>query len=490
MNPTTRRALRTLAWVIFLLGAPLLLAYAWGYRVPAPGPRESLVPQAPSVGAMVIRTVPRGARVLLDGRVVDERTPAGISSIPHGAHLIRIEKPGYRAYEKRLEVRGGQVTDLLHVRLIPDVLEEEVVRRDVSGVWVSPDERWVVLREGSELALLPRRALSTLSPETPIRDVGGFRVRLPRHRPGELAFFWEPSGNAAAVGVHRKEDAEDPASPSDSLALIDLTNGRLRSLPARTTLVGWASSGPERVVLLNDAGVLLGLPPQAAKPEELASGILTAAIHPRGVLVQRATAESGEISFGLLRNGGDFQPLPPAFPEPARAFQVSSTGTLAGVSKDGTVFFLSEEDQTWRTVAENVRHFAWSPDGNKLLYQESVFDVSVVNVSEDRSVLEKLKPEFLLRLSLPLRNLQWFPDSQHLLYFDQDILRLLDIDPRGGHRTEDLVSVDRGDALATVLENGALMLVTARREPSAQPTISGRAADVLLRLLLRTADDR
>ncbi|MDP3685684.1 MAG: PEGA domain-containing protein [bacterium] len=490
MNPTTRRAFRTLAWVIFLFGAPTLLAYAWGYRAPSLGPRESLVPQGPSVGALVIRTTPRGARALLDGRVVDERTPAGISGIPHGMHLVRIEKPGYRTYEKRVEVRGGQVTDLLHVRLIPDVLEEEIVRQGVSGVWVSPDERWVVLREGSTLDILPRRALPALSPESSIRDIGGFEALLPRHRPGELVFFWGPNGNAVAVGLHRVDDVESPASLPDSLALIDLTNGRLRAMPPRTALVGWNLNGPERVLLLNGEGVLLGLSAQATKPEEIATGILAAAIHPRGVLVQRATAESGEAPFGLLRNGGEFQPFPPAFPEPASAFQVSPEGTIAGLSKDRTLFLRSTEDQTWRAVAEGVRHFAWSPDGNKLLYQESVFDVSVVNVSEDRSVLQKLKPEFLLRLSLPLRNLQWFSDSQQLLYFDQDILRLLDIDPRGGHRTEDLASVDRGDALATVLEDGAIMLVTARREPSTQPTVSGRTSDVLLRLFLRTADDR
>ncbi|TSC73171.1 MAG: hypothetical protein G01um101438_194 [Parcubacteria group bacterium Gr01-1014_38] len=473
-----------MAWVIFLVGSPLLLAYAWGYRVSLSHPRASLVPAGPTVGAMVIRSIPRGARVLLDGRVVDERTPAGISRIPVGVHLVRIEKQGYRPYEKRLEVFGGQVADLLHVRLIPQTIEEEIVRTGVSGVWISPDERWVILREEPLLTILPRRVLTTLSPERTVREADGLQVRLPRHRTGEIAFFWAPSGESVAVGLHRAEETEQMTFFPDSLALIDLADGRLRPMPPRTKLVGWSPVGPERVLLLTAEGDLLGLPAQATTPEKLASGILAAAIHPRGILVQRATQGASEPPFGFVRDGGEFQPFTPPFPEPAGALQVSPEGTLAGVSKDGTLFLFTAEDQAWRAVAQGVRRFAWSPDGQKLLIQESAFDVSVLNVSEDRSVLKRLQPEFLLRMSLPLRNLQWFPDSQHLLYFDQDILRLLDIDPRGGHRTEDLISVDRGGALAVVFEGGALVTVTARR------SVSDRSADVLLRLFLRTPDDR
>lgn len=433
---------------------------------------------------MVIRSTPSGARVLLDGRVVDERTPSGLSAIAAGPHLVRIEKAGYRPYEKRLEVSGGRVTDLLHVRLLPTTPEEEWARSGVSGVWSSPDGRWVILREGSSLMILPRRALLTLVPERSIPDAGGFQVRIPQHRPGDFVLFWAPSGSSVAVGVKRADDAE---RLPDSLALIHLADEQLRPLPPRTNIVGWHPAGPERLLLLN-ADVLLELPSNTTTPGEVARGILAAAIHPRGVLVQRATEEPGEAPFGFVRPGGEFQPFTPAFPEPLDTLQTSSAGILAGLSRNGALFLFLTEEETWRKVADGVQRFAWAPDGKKLWYQESPFDVFVMNVAEDRSVLEKLQPTFLLRLSLPLGNLQWFPDSQHLLYFDQDILRLLDIDPRGGHRMEDLLSVDRGSALAVVLDEGALVAVTARRPSGASP--ASKPSDVLLRLYLRTPDDR
>lgn len=482
MNPRTRRALHAAAWVVFLAGSPLLLAYAWGYRLSLSQPPDSFVPGSPTIGALVVRTVPRGAQVLLDGRVVDERTPAGVNGVLAGMHHVRIVKSGYRLYEKTLDVIGGRVTDLLHIRLIPETLDEEIVRGGVSGVWISPDGQWVAFLEGSALSILPRRALNTMTPEQTLRDVEGFQVRLPVHRAGELFMQWSSSGDAAAIGVIRGDDS-GIALP-ESLALLDLRRHSIRPLPARTRLIGWSRTGEERLTLLTTEGVLQSLSRENPKPEERAVDIRTAVIHPRGVLIQRVPEQEGELPFGVLRAQGEFQAFLPPFPEPARVVKVAVDGALAGISLDATLFVLATEEQSWRAVAENVRSLEWSPDGTKLFFQQSQFDVSVLNVSEDRSILTKFQPQFLHRMSLPLRNLQWFPDSQHLLTFDQDILRFVEIDPRGERRTEHLVSVDRGDAFATATDHGDRVYVTARRP------INGRMSDVLLRLYLRTTNDR
>ncbi len=459
-----------------------MLAYAWGYRLSVSQPPESLVPGGPTVGALVVRTTPRGAQVTLDGRVVDERSPAGVNGIQAGQHAVRIARSGYRTYEKLLDVVGGRVTDLLHVRLIPETVDEESVRSGVSGIWISPNERWVALREGSALTVLPRKALSALAPEQSVRDVGGFQVRLPAVRGGELLFHWSASGDAAAIGVLRAED-EESALP-ESLVLVDLVAHSVRPLPSRTRVVGWNLTGKERLTLLTRDGALHSLSREEPKPVEHARDVRTAVMHPRGILVQRVPEHEGELPFGILRTTGEFQAFLPAFPEPARIIRVAADGTLAGIALDGTLFVLGTDEQSWRAVAENVRSFAWSPDGTKLFFQQSLFDVSVLNVSEDRSPLTLFQPQFLLRLSLPLRNLQWFPDSQHLLTFDQDILRFLDIDPRGESHAEGLVSVDRGDALAAATDDGDVVYVTAQRP------VNGRMTDVLIRLYLRVASDR
>lgn len=482
MNPRTRRALHAAAWVVFLTGAPLLLAYAWGYRLSISQPPESFVPGSPTVGALVVRTTPRGAQVQMDGRVVDERTPAGVNGVAAGPHRIRIAKSGYRNYEKILDVIGGRVTDLLHIRLIPETVDEEIVLSGVSGVWISPDGQWVAVREGSALSMFPRRALNTMTPEQLLRDIEGFQVRLPAHRAGEVTMQWSSTGDAAAIGVIR--ETENGAALPESLAMVDLLEHSIRPLPARTRLVGWSLTGAERLTLLTNDGVLQSLSREEPKPEQRAIDVRTAVMHPRGVLVQRVPESEGELPFGILRANGEFQAFLPPYPEPARIVKVAADGALAGISLDGTLFVLGTEEQSWRAVSENVRTMEWSPDGTKLFFQQSSFDVSVLNVSEDRSVLTKFQPQFLHRMSLPLRNLQWFPDSQHVLTFDQDILRFVEIDPRGERRTEHLVSVDRGDATVTATDNGDLLYVTARRP------IDGRMTDVLLRLYLKTVADR
>ena len=53
-----------------------------------------------------MQSVPAGARLFIDGQAYGT-TPASIPGVPHGAHTIRIEAPGYRTWEARVVVTAG-----------------------------------------------------------------------------------------------------------------------------------------------------------------------------------------------------------------------------------------------------------------------------------------------------------------------------------------------------------------------------------------------
>lgn len=474
MDLRARRRLRWAAWLAFVVLVPVVLAYARGYRgAPFVLGRPSL-----AVGALVVRTVPRGASVAIDGRIVDERTPAGIGGVPAGAHAIRVEKPGYRPYEKRVTVEGGRVADLLHLRLVPAAITPDVVRAGVTGVWRSPDGQWTLLREGTPFRLLRTRDLDDLA-GTGAPPSGGLGrlLRLPA-RPGEdLVVLWAPDSEAFAIGVRR------PRTSPGSVAVVEAATGRVEPLPSRSALVGWAATGKQRVVLLQPDGRLVGRAvgrEAAGAPVALAEGVGVAAIHPRGVLVQR-NSPADALTLELVSERGVVQGIRPPLGSAADALAVSASGNVAALlTGGGGIAVLPRGESAWERHGERVQDTQWSPDGDKLLYQESDFDLWVLNVSEDRSSLPRGRPHLLLRLSDPLRNPQWFPDSQHVLFQVHDILRLAEIDPRPPPRTEDLVSSNRGGTTVAVDPNTDALWLTARREDQ----------DVLLRVFLRTPEDR
>lgn len=480
MELAVRRRLRVFAWVTFLLAAPLLLAYARGYRVPLAPWSQWLTPQRPAVGAFVVRTVPRGATLLVDGKVVDKSTPTGLGSVPAGVHVIRIEKPGYRPWEKRIESLGGKVQYLLFTRLLPETPEEEVVRENVRDVSISPDERWLLVTDPQGLRQLPLRAGSSTAEVL---------HRLPKLAEKPLSFSWAPDGSSVALEV------TNDSSTREFLGVLHLESGKLIAPPSSAQFVGWETRRRATVLFLDAAGRLWEQTAQG-RPLQLADGVAAAASHPRGVLVSLARPDedrqspndvlepqrkADETPLFLFTEQNRPERLPIALPEAPRAFAVSPTGAIAALGgRTGTLFLLKPGDGQWRKISNSRLGFAWSPDGDKLLYQESPFDAWALNVSEERSVLSRESPELLIRLSTPLEGLHWFPDSQHVLFFDQDILKFAEIDPRDGHRIETLLSTNRGATRALVAERGDTLYVVARREER----------DVLVRLFLRTPDDR
>jgi hypothetical protein len=74
-----------------------------------PEPRRPSVSRSSFSGTIYVDSLPRGARVLIDGRPVGT-TPASIPEIPIGSHVIRLELADHRAWTTSTRVAAGQET--------------------------------------------------------------------------------------------------------------------------------------------------------------------------------------------------------------------------------------------------------------------------------------------------------------------------------------------------------------------------------------------
>lgn len=88
------------------------------------------------VGDLRMNLTPQGASVMVDGEPVLP-TAAGVVAALAGTRAVRVEHPGYDAWEQELEISAGG-EDLLEISLIPNA-RTVVVRTDVEGVTVRID---------------------------------------------------------------------------------------------------------------------------------------------------------------------------------------------------------------------------------------------------------------------------------------------------------------------------------------------------------------
>lgn len=75
----------------------------------------------PLEGAVLVISSPAGAEVLLDGKSVGTATePLRVEDVPPGTHAVRVQKDGYRPWEKEdLRVRSGETATVL-AALLPE----------------------------------------------------------------------------------------------------------------------------------------------------------------------------------------------------------------------------------------------------------------------------------------------------------------------------------------------------------------------------------
>lgn len=139
MRPGSRRAFFILAVLIFVILAPLLILAASGYRYDFSG--SGLV----QTGALVIKTVPPGAKVFINRQEQKGKTPFKIEGLLPERYQIAVESEGFQAWEKELEVQESRVTSVDGIFLIPKQLTLVPVGPDrIHSFALSPDKNHIV----------------------------------------------------------------------------------------------------------------------------------------------------------------------------------------------------------------------------------------------------------------------------------------------------------------------------------------------------------
>lgn len=187
MNKTKRAILRWSFIGSFLLITPIVVLMTAGYRF---NPGKIRLERT---GVVIVDSEPRGATVSLNGRQVKPSTPTKAVRVFPGSYRLRLEKDGFRPWEKDITIESGQTTFVNDPTLFSASLPEFERAWPVNDVAFSPDGRFVAgVIEGSGFQ------------EAHILDLKTGREWTPWRAPAEQRFFhlsWSDDGRRLLIKI-------------------------------------------------------------------------------------------------------------------------------------------------------------------------------------------------------------------------------------------------------------------------------------------------
>ncbi len=147
MTPRQRNFFFFFFFFLFLIVSPSLILFSLGYRIDF---KRKKIAQT---GGIFVKAVPKEVEVFVDGKFVAKTDPLFgsvlIENLLPGKHKVKVEKEGFFPWEKELEVKEKQVTEIKNLVLFPKNLKFWPLFQNIKSFWLSPDGKKLILKEGT-----------------------------------------------------------------------------------------------------------------------------------------------------------------------------------------------------------------------------------------------------------------------------------------------------------------------------------------------------
>ncbi len=465
MTRRMRLVANILAWAAFITIAPFLISYSMGHKI------TPSLPNPVPVGAFLVRSFPSEATLYINDQQINNKTPTSVNNLLAGNYRVTLKKNAYRTWQKTLPIVGTKITDIRNVRLIPETIEEDILRGNVLDFFVSPKRQWLAVVEqtarGKQVRVVSLKNFS--EPGTVIKTAFGKKEKA------EL--IWSPDENQIVLSLQLENGNKN--------FLVQRATGKVEKIgDEKTKVIGWVSTLTEqRIIEMKGTQIFIAPSTETTKPEVI-SEVATLAASNQDEFIILENPKIGDAIIKIYSSSGKNQDalyLPEMNGDQVGKITLSSAGDIAIETRDQHKLFIWDKtERAWHFISDSVFNSRFSPEGNKVLWQESEFDVWAMNLHEKRTILTPYTPELVARLSNTIRNPIWYAGSNHVIFFEKDVIKIAEVDHRDGHRIENLISTNRGDGRTEIIEDGNIILATVQR----------KEGFVLSRFFMLTALDR
>jgi len=130
--------------IIYLVICPIVILYSFGY-IYVPTPEEGIV----KTGLIHLESLPPGAEVRLDQKLMPDHTPCTLSELVPGRYSVTVSLENYRHWFRQVTVEPGKAAVFDRILLIPERLRRSVLREQSFETIINiPGTRFLLLKAG------------------------------------------------------------------------------------------------------------------------------------------------------------------------------------------------------------------------------------------------------------------------------------------------------------------------------------------------------
>ncbi|MEI7480670.1 MAG: PEGA domain-containing protein, partial [bacterium] len=178
-----RRITYSLFIILFLIVTPLIIFYTQGYRFNF---KNQHIQQT---GILVISSNPKKADITLNDKYTEKNTPTRLENLMPGNYNIKLSKPGYYSWEKKLPIYENYTSFAENILLWKQTTSSPLTNIASSGqIAISPNKQdaYFIDNKGSlnflDTASASYQAIASLGIGTIIEsydwNIGGYKTLL------------------------------------------------------------------------------------------------------------------------------------------------------------------------------------------------------------------------------------------------------------------------------------------------------------------------
>lgn len=262
-------------------------------------------------GLVYVDSAPDNADVFVNGDLHKDRTNTRMA-LPAGGYNIKLQKKGYRNWERGIELEGGSVERLTYPLLVPSELERSELKTFEAKPGFaaqSPDRRWAIISVGNSLTNFIEYDFNSLTNERPAERKISFAASLFRVAPGAHSLElveWSNDNKHLLIrhnfGGGHEFIVLNRDKPETSFNINQLTG----QSPAQLTLID--KKFDQWHLYHQQGGVLQSASVKAPAPQAIAANVSSYKSHGEDVLLyaqnidpklQRVILRQGQKSYNL-----------------------------------------------------------------------------------------------------------------------------------------------------------------------------------------------
>lgn len=440
---------------LFFVTASLVLFYAFGYRYSFE--RGIFVYS----GSITLQTTPEDVVIRIDGDIVPKQrigllnNSIHIAGLTPGEYYLEVSAPGYKTWTKRALVSSGISTEFWNIVLPREAAAFESIP-DTSGVIdLAPEPT------GSRLAFPIEKegetSLVIFDRETGARRQVFASTELSFRGESVRSISWSPSRNRLLLPLSLNSGAPHPM-------VVDIRTGETILLSdtlanKEVTEARWDGTDSDAVLLLAETTLYRLTLEGSRVPTVLATqvqaydvsgGYIYLAKGPALSVYRMRASSRLETETPVVTNWPD-TPVSPL------SLVVYDDDRLALLERAGSrrLFVYNKgtkKDPHFQKLGDQVSDIAFSNDGKKLLFfgrnEMSVYFALAWEVQparEEGSVVQ------VARFSDGVQHVGWTEDYEHLLFSQNETVKLVELDHRDRRVLSDLVILPRPPLAITPL---------------------------------------